>query len=431
MFMILKKMSWLQVAILGSVSAICLNPSVAQVPPGGAVYLSGSIYTSKDQNVITVLNAITLKSIATISIPGATYDYIGDLQVDSLTNRLYGTAINSDRSRTRIFAIDTTNNKVVNISGDLFSGLSGGAILSGINKIYITDVKTHLPIIPDQDGSVKQDAVVKVLDLKTFQPLQEIVITLIDRSNIVRSCEIMPAPDGKLIYVADWNTPFISIINTQTDTVLATIDITSTKAGYPCSLAVTPDGSKVFVGTDPPQVRDTAVRDTLLPGKVIAIDTASRTITKVIDLPGIVPRPGHLSISPDGQKLYVTNSRTANASGQNGIFVIDVKTLTVTKSIDTEANTSTFYGGSMAQCGYRFLFTTGLEGHSEYDDHFPGLISIDPAEDRVSARIPAPPSTKWESIAVISPDPRGAAKNTMQRLHARLKHMSVDIKRGR
>jgi YVTN family beta-propeller protein len=55
--------------------------------------------------------------------------------------------------------------------------------------------------------------------------------------------------DGKRIYAANSNSPALAVIDTVTDTLLATINTATTgTAGYPISMTITPDGSKIFVG---------------------------------------------------------------------------------------------------------------------------------------------------------------------------------------
>ena len=88
------------------------------------------------------------------------------------------------------------------------------------------------------------------------------------------------------------------MIDTATNTVIATIPV----GIGPRGVAVTPDGSKVYV-TDSSRL-----------GHVSVIDTATNTVIATIPV-GIGPRG--VAVTPDGRKVYVANS------GSNNVFVID------------------------------------------------------------------------------------------------------------
>ena len=115
-------------------------------------------------------------------------------------------------------------------------------------------------------------------------------------------------PDGTAVYVTNFSGNSVSVISTATNTVIATIPV-GTGPNRP---AVTPDGSKVYVpnGTS---------------GTVSVISTATNTVTATV--PG-VGDARDAAITPDGAKAYL-----AKANG-NSISVVNTATNTVTATID-------------------------------------------------------------------------------------------------
>ncbi|MFF0160490.1 IPT/TIG domain-containing protein [Streptomyces sp. NPDC005263] len=156
-------------------------------------------------------------------------------------------------------------------------------------------------------------------------------------------------PDGARAYVADRGSNTVSVIDTATDTVIATIP---TGAG-PTFVATSPDGTRAYVTVNDAgllSVIDTAtnaiVADVALGAgatvvaltpdgarayvtvqqsdTVSVVDTATNTVTATISVPG---GPIGLAITPDGARAYVAGLST------NSVSVIDTATNTVTATI--------------------------------------------------------------------------------------------------
>ncbi len=115
-------------------------------------------------------------------------------------------------------------------------------------------------------------------------------------------------PDGKHAYVANYKSNTVSVIDTATNTVVAMIPV----GGF--GVAITPDGQHAFV-TDYTSTT------------VSVIDTATNTVMAVI------PNVGGfgVAITPDGQHAYVPNQNISNISN-NTVSVIDTATNTVVGS---------------------------------------------------------------------------------------------------
>ncbi len=116
------------------------------------------------------------------------------------------------------------------------------------------------------------------------------------------------SPDGSKVYVANIESNTVSVIDTATNTITTTIPVGS----FPESVAVSPDGSKVYV---------TNGTSGTTPGTVSVIDTATNTV--IATIPAGV-NPFGVAVTPDGSKVYVTNAAS------EGISVIDTATNTVT-----------------------------------------------------------------------------------------------------
>lgn len=115
------------------------------------------------------------------------------------------------------------------------------------------------------------------------------------------------APDGRRVYVSVFNEErtvvAVAVLDTTTNSVTATIPVRT----RPYALAVTPDGSRVYVPN----------HDS---GTVSVIDTASNTVTSEID---VAPNPHWIDFSPDGGRAYAANHES------NLISVLDTQTDTV------------------------------------------------------------------------------------------------------
>jgi YVTN family beta-propeller protein len=118
------------------------------------------------------------------------------------------------------------------------------------------------------------------------------------------------SPDGKEIWAANSHDGTVSIINVAKKTVSETLNIPSRSANR---LKFTLDGKLVFIsdlgGTD-----------------LLVVDAASRKEVKRINLGG---GPAGILMQPDGSRVYVA------VGSENGVAVIDLKTLEVTGHIET------------------------------------------------------------------------------------------------
>jgi len=100
---------------------------------------------------------------------------------------------------------------------------------------------------------------------------------------VVGASPVQAAPGRAYVSSSRANT--VSVVDTATNAIVTTIPI-----GHgPDGLAVTPDGSRVYVAN--------------ADGTVSVIDTASNTVVATVTVGG---RPSWVTIAPDGTRAWVT-----------------------------------------------------------------------------------------------------------------------------
>ena len=176
------------------------------------------------------------------------------------------------------------------------------------------------------------------------------------------------SPDGARVYVTNSNygdTGTVSVIDTARNKVVSTINVGYKY--YPCGIAVTHDGKKLFV----------ADRDI---NGVSIVDTATNTVIATIPA-GI--RPLGVAISPNGKKAYVANRYS------NDISVIDTGTNTVISTVKVGLGPC---GVAVNQQGTE-LYVTNCESND--------VSVVNTSSGTVTATIPA---AKWPMGVTVSPE---------------------------
>lgn len=131
-----------------------------------------------------------------------------------------------------------------------------------------------------------QDNTISVIDTATNR-----VVATIDA--LPSPSGVAASPDGARIYVTHSTRNYISVIDTRQNRVIATITV----GDGPTALAVTPDGASLYI-----------VRS----GNMVSvIDTATNKITATIT---VGSNPRGIAITPDGAFAYVTNSGNGNVT---------------------------------------------------------------------------------------------------------------------
>ena len=119
-------------------------------------------------------------------------------------------------------------------------------------------------------------------------------------------------PDGKRVLVTNWCSMDINVIDTSTDTVVATVP---SGGRYPRGIAIAKDSRTAYVAL-------------MGSSKVIALDLTTMAV-RDFATPG--SRTRHLTMSPDGTKVYATNS------GDNNVVELDAATGAILRKVTVGA----------------------------------------------------------------------------------------------
>jgi YVTN family beta-propeller protein len=117
-------------------------------------------------------------------------------------------------------------------------------------------------------------------------------------------------------YITNFDSNTVSVIDTVSNTVTATIPVGANPMANPIGVAVSPDGSTVYIVNE-------------FSNNVSVIATASNTVTATIPVGSF---PSGVAVTPDGSTVYVANE------GSNNVSVIATASNTVTATIPVGSN---------------------------------------------------------------------------------------------
>jgi YVTN family beta-propeller protein len=172
--------------------------------------------------------------------------------------------------------------------------------------------------------------------------------------------------DGRTVYVTGDGSSSLSIIDTATDRVVKTVDV----GKMPNGVALTPDGKILLVAI-------------YAEDRIAFLDTATQRIVGSVG----VPKPHTISIAPDGRSAYVTTQEP----GHFALTVVDLAKRTVARSVPLE---KTPRDAEFSADGRTFYFTeAGVSA----------VQALDPASDRVVAQIPTGVSPHFVDVFANQP----------------------------
>ena len=166
-------------------------------------------------------------------------------------------------------------------------GYRGAGTLLESTSVTITVANLPIPR-PNAYITNTADGTVSVISTAS----ETVIATIPAGSN---TTGVAVTPDGSKVYVAGDH--IVSVISTVTNTVIATIPVPGT--GVPMGVAVTPDGSKVYVAN--------------LSDNTVSVISAATN--KVIGSPiPVGVGPSGVAVTPDGSKVYVANLEDVSVS---------------------------------------------------------------------------------------------------------------------
>lgn len=188
--------------------------------------------------------------------------------------------------------------------GEVFAGEIPGQSV-GMNVSYYVeaeDEEGHVAVYPSgAPGSTIQFAVFE----RSGEPLAYIAarrsdeVVVLDTGNRIEIARVSVGdepialaltPDGALLFVANSDERFVSVLRTVDHTLAALIPVGSS----PLGVSISPDGNRVYVGN-------------ARSGTVSVVDVGSLEVIDTFSIPVTGNGPYGMGLSPDGQVLYATH----------------------------------------------------------------------------------------------------------------------------
>jgi YVTN family beta-propeller protein len=232
------------------------------------------------------------------------------------------------------------------IPSEEFSGYDRSAIPIAMNKSRKRKISVSLNLILFVVGviswlapsGVAQTSAVDYVSQNAPRPKNIVAATIpVGESPLW----VVTSPDSKTVYVSNYFSNTVSVIDAATNTVTFTIPVPSN----PQSLAITPDGQKLYVVC------------LGLPA-VAVIDTTSDAVTAVVSSG---ETPGNIAVSPDGKSAILPSG------GQVLVFHTDTNQVSY---VELESPLDA-YGAIFSPNGYAYVLT------AINNDSQSGLLRID------------------------------------------------------
>jgi len=188
------------------------------------------------------------------------------------------------------------------------------------------------------------------------------------------------SPDGKTAYIANQGTNgtpgvpgSITVVDVYSGATVATIQV-----GYSLEwMVLSKDGSRLYVDS----------YDAAYYGHVVAIDTATNTVSQAVEFPGL--QGGPMALTPDGSTLYTASGY----GGPVGVLAIDTGSL----SVITTVSINTVFGLAITPDG-KYLYASAFGSPTGVD-----VAVIDTSTNAVVTTIPLSATSLGASVQ-ISPD---------------------------
>lgn len=227
--------------------------------------------------------------------------------------------------------------------------------------IQVADHPEEIAVTPDgshayvASGTFCTPGVVSVIDTQTNAVTDTITAGL---GTFTRGIAI--TPDGTRAYVSNVCSNSVSVINTATDQVVATIG----GLNFPLGIVFSLDGTRAYVAVGGSTSSG--------PSAISVIDTSTNTVLTTI---GVGPQPHNLALTPDGTRLYVANESDGQSTGS--ITVIDATTNAITATIPS----------SGAGTGWPAVTPNGIQVYVSNRDSN-SVTVIDASSNTITATVP-------------------------------------------
>ena len=186
---------------------------------------------------------------------------------------------------------------------------SGQIAVIALELDAVSNVFTTLPVAPSLSGQVADQPFSYITNLgsNNVSVIETATDTVVATVAVGEGpWGVAVHPDGNRVYVTNNISNNVSVIDTTTNMVMATVTV----GNVPLGIAVHPDGSRVYVANGGSS-------------NVSVIDTATNTVMTSVP----VGSPLGIVVHPDGSRVYVANGGSSNVS------VIDTATNTVMTSV--------------------------------------------------------------------------------------------------
>jgi YVTN family beta-propeller protein len=294
---------------------------VAVSPDGSRVYL-----TNQFSNSVSAIDTATETVIATITVGSGPA----------------GVAITPDGSKvyvTNQFSQDSNNDSTVSV------------INTRTNAVTTVPIPSSPPGIPSNPLGVAVSPDGRKVYVGTGLGTVSVIDTASNTVALTLQIGLIPikgvtvSPDGHNVYVVNGSlvqssqvsqiTNSVSIIAINSDGTL-TLKATIPVGDSPLGVAVSPDGSKIYVAN----TKGKEIPNGVAVGTVSVIDTATETVTATIAVgTSTTPSgPSGVAFSTDGSKIYVANTDS------NSVSVIDTATNAVTTITNPSFNLPVAFG---------------------------------------------------------------------------------------
>ncbi|WP_170299090.1 putative Ig domain-containing protein [Larkinella terrae] len=243
----------------------------------------------------------------------------------------------SDRVPSYLSIINTATNTVLPNTIPVGSYPSGLSVSPNGTRIYVANFLSN--------------------NVTVIDAITQTVLTTIEGVDSPTGLNV--TPDGTQVYVANFNTSTVSVIDVATNKVTATIPVEGEPNG---GVVMSPDGKRVYFALQ-------NLGNPAYPYSVAVIDVATQTSIATIPVNG---GAGAICITPDGTRLYTSTIST------DKVTVINTATNTVLTTIETVPD----------GYGLQFSMCASLDGQRIYVSVNPKRVTvIDVATNTVSGKI--------------------------------------------